>query len=795
MPDAAPSDLTLAQKVSLLSGRTFWRLPAEPAVGLRELVMSDGPVGVRGEEWDERDTSLTIPSPTSLAASWDPALVRELGLLLGAEARRKHVDMLLAPTVNLHRSPLAGRHFECYSEDPLLTAAIGVAFCQGVQAQGVAATVKHFVANDAETERRTVDNRVEERALREVYLAPFEAIVDAGVWAVMSAYNGVNGHPMTENSLLEDPLKNEWGFDGVVVSDWFAVYDTVRSARAALDLEMPGPAKFWGDALVAAVAEQDVAEAAVDAKLRRLLRLAGRVGALAGTSPSPHSPPADPRGLIRRAGAAGTVLVRNDGVLPLEAGPLHRVAILGPSAATARIQGGGSAGVYPADVVSPLEGMTAALGESCDVLHTPGVFVSDTPEPLTVALATDPTNNEPGIAVRILAADGTVLREEHRLSGRLLWLGDLDLVPAAMVEVRARVTADVGGEWRFAVGGVGRYSLELDGVGVVDEEIELEAVDPAAALFEPQHRHATMTLTAGQTVAVVATHSVAQGAEDHIAISVAIRRPRRTPDEEMAAAVALAAESDVAIVVVGTSNADESEGFDRTTLALPGRQDELIHRVAAVNPRTVVVVNSGSPVLLPWREEVGAVVLVWFPGQEAGDALADVLLGYVEPGGRLPTTWPARQQDVPVLSTTPKAGRLIYLEGIHIGYRAWLRSGAEPAYWFGHGLGYTTWTLAALTTADRRVRVDLRNTGDRRGRQVVQVYLSRPVSEVERPERWLAGFIGVELDAGVSQSLEIEIPERAFEHWQAGWVTEPGRFTVEVGYSVADLPLLATIER
>lgn len=245
--------MDLQRKVALLSGRTFWRLPGDEGLGLREIVMSDGPVGVRGEVWDERDWSWTIPSPTSLAATWSPELVTELGGLLGAEARRKGVDVLLAPTVNAHRSPLGGRHFESFSEDPVLTAATAVAYIRGVQRTGVAATVKHYVGNDAETDRRTVDDRIEDRALREVYLYPFEAAVAAGVWAVMSAYNGGKGHPMTESPLLRTPLKSEWGFDGVVVSDWYAVYDTVRPARSAQDVEMPGPARHWGDALVAAV--------------------------------------------------------------------------------------------------------------------------------------------------------------------------------------------------------------------------------------------------------------------------------------------------------------------------------------------------------------------------------------------------------------------------------------------------------------------------------------------------------------------------------------------------------------
>src|SRR5690242_10142929 len=346
MSDPRVSKLTLEQKVRLLTGEDFWAVPAEPAVGLRRLVLSDGPAGVRGELWDDRDPSANVPSPTALAASWDPERVARIGTLLAAEARRKGVDVILAPTVNLHRTPYGGRHFECFSEDPLLTARIGVAYVEGVQSGGVGATVKHFVANDSETERFTVDARVGERALRELYLAPFEAIVQAArPWSVMAAYNAVNGPTMTESPLLRDVLKDEWGWDGLVVSDWHATR-SLDAAAAALDLAMPGPGGPWGDALVEAVRDGRVAEAAIDDKIVRLLRLAARVGALEGVEPAPGAPGAWPSDAVaaelRSTAAASFVLARNHGAL-LPLGPtLRRVAVLGPNAAVARTLGGGS---------------------------------------------------------------------------------------------------------------------------------------------------------------------------------------------------------------------------------------------------------------------------------------------------------------------------------------------------------------------------------------------------------------------------------------------------------------------
>ena len=323
--------LDLERKVRLLSGDTFWSLYAEPAVGLRRIVVSDGPAGVRGETFDERDPSLSLPSATALAATWDVDLARRYGAALGAEARRKGVDVVLGPTINLHRTPYGGRHFEAFSEDPLLTAELAAAYVEGVQGQGVGATPKHYVANDAETDRMTADSRVDERTLREMYLAAFEkAVVEARAWVVMSSYNAVNGPTMSENPLLRSPLKDEWGFDGLVMSDWTAVRSTEASANAAQDLVMPGPSPHWGDALVTAVREGRVPEAAVDEKVDRLLLLDGAhprgeeqqaVGAVEGLAPAVTDPPAveDGAALAREVAAAGAVLVRNAGELPWKA--------------------------------------------------------------------------------------------------------------------------------------------------------------------------------------------------------------------------------------------------------------------------------------------------------------------------------------------------------------------------------------------------------------------------------------------------------------------------------------------
>ncbi|MTE15833.1 beta-glucosidase [Nocardia aurantiaca] len=780
--------LDLPAKIRLISGANFFRFAGDPGIGLAEMAVSDGPSGVRGEQWDERDPSVSLPSGTALAATWDRDLLTEIGALIAAEARRKDVYAVLGPTINLHRSPLGGRHFECFSEDPMLAAEIADAYVRAVQAHGVSACPKHYVANDSETERFTANVVADERTLRELYLYPFERSVEAGAWMIMAAYNSVNGVTMTENELLDEPLKGEWGFDGVVVSDWTAVRSTLGAARSN-DLAMPGPWELWGAPLEEAVRRGEVPESAIDEKVRRILRFAVRVGALNGTPrPAPTFSDEASQRLVRDAAAKAMVLAANDGTLPL--GKPARVALLGSAAAEPRFMGGGSATVIPAHTTSPLQGLSEVL----PVVHTPGVHLSENMIAVPPNLVTDPETGEPGLSLRYLDGDH-VLESEHRTAGSIMLFGNPNAMRAKAIELQGRLRADVAGQWRIGFAGVGTLALRLDGEEVLEETVLPEGADPVETLLNPPQRFVTRTLAAGEEIEVLVRMAPGEGFPA-MSITCAVGRPRRSDDEEFAAAVELARTSEVAVVVVGTTEQIESEGFDRTSLRLPGRQDELVAAVAAVNPRTVVVVNSGSPVEMPWRDDVAAVLLAWFPGQEFGAALADVLTGAAEPGGRLPTTWPKTMADVPVLNTKPAPDNALpYTEGIHIGYRAWLRSGVAPAYPFGHGLGYTTWALEDLTVSGRSATVTVRNTGDRSGRQVVQAYLSREHSAIDRPVRWLAGFTVVEAGPGEFATATIELPKRSFEHWtEEGWAVEPGSFTLHVGTSVTALPLTARID-
>ena len=788
--------LTLEEKVSLLGGQDFWSLPAIPRIGLRSLIMSDGPIGVRGTGWAPEDPSIALPSPTALAATWDQELARTAGRLLGQESRRKGVHVLLGPTVNLQRTPLGGRHFECYSEDPLLSGEIAVGFVTGVQEHGVGTTVKHLVGNDFETDRMTVDVRIGERALREVYLAPFERVVAAGGWGLMSAYNGVNGRPMASNGRLQsDVLKDEWGFDGIVVSDWRAARETVGAALGGLDIAMPAMENPWGPKLVEAVRAGEVAEELIDDKVRRVLRLAARVGVLDGVPPAVSAPPADLDGnaVAHEVAARSFVLARNEHfALPLEPAGLTRVAVIGALATDARVLGGGSAQVTPPHVISPLEGLTRAL-PGVDVAHAVGAD----PRPFLPALPL-PTS------VTLLGAD----HEFTVPAAAVRWIGDLPggIAPEAVtgLELRTTFTPTEDGEHTFAVSGFGTFELIVGDRPLYSGTLHPPGTGRADLLLSPKEQRAGVTLAAGVPVEVTLRQTIKPGMAHTVSATLGHQAPGVSDEGMLAEAVELARESDVAIVVVGTTEQVESEGFDRTSLALPGRQDELVVRVAAANPRTIVVVNAGSPVLLPWAEDVAAVLLTWFPGQEAGAALADVLLGVSEPGGRLPTTWPRREQDCPILHVVPRDGVVEYDEGVFIGYRAWDRAGTPPLYAFGHGLGYTSWRYETLEVSAAEAVVTLTNTGARAGREVVQVYagpagvtpegIGADGVAPERPSRWLAGFAPVEARPGETVTVRIPLPERTWQVWDGGWQTIPGAYAITAAHALDDPRLSATLE-
>ena len=820
--------LSIEERAALTSGIDSWHAGGVDSIGLGPMLTLDGPNGVRGMTFPRGSSATCTPCGTGLGATWDVGLVAEVAARIGAEAKRAGVHYMLGPVLNMVRSPLGGRVFECYSEDPVLASQMGAAYVLGMQTRGVAACPKHFVANDSEAHRTTVNCIIDERTLREVYLLPFEAAARAGAWSMMAAYNLVNGVHCSQNAaLIRGILRDEWGWDGVLMSDWEATHDTVADAQAGLDLEMPGPPHHFGPQFAAAVRRGEVDEETLDSAALRVLTLAARVGALpaeaapasalnASAAPAPRADQtsaqplllsdADASALVRRAAADSFVLLANDGILPLTAADLKRVAVIGPNAARPCTQGGGAANIVAPYAVTPVEGLRAALPADIDIVHEPGCGIALFAPQLSRMDITDLDGN-PGLTVELYrgqepvgqpAARYTVESSEQHFSGGLP--GVLPQNDFA-VRLSAWLTPRLSGPHRVVMRGVGGWRLFVDGTPAADAWDD-SVIDAPTAIFQAKEQGATFQFEAGKRVLIVAeAHS--NSSETRV-ISVGCAEPE--VGDAMASAVAAAASADVAIVVVGTDEMWESEGRDRRTVTLPGRQDELVELVAAVNGKTVVVVNSGCPMDLPWTDKVAAVVYAWLPGQEFGNALADVLLGLREPGGRLPVTLARSAADFPAYDTTPGPNEeLVYGEGCNVGYRGFDAAGAEPRFAFGHGLGYTTFEyesleLAADGLADGEpleLRVRLRNTGSRPGKEVVQVYVADLESSVSRPPRELKGFAVVRLAPGEAVELALALEDRDLAFWDVdhhAWRIEPGRFEIQVGHSSRDIRLRQTFE-
>lgn len=769
------------EKADLVSGDGMWRTGAVTRVGMAGLTVTDGPNGARGAGLMGTGTATAcIPAGSVLGATWDPDLVERLGALLGDECRAKGANVLLAPTINLHRTALGGRNFECYSEDPLLTGVLAAAFVRGVQSREVATTPKHFVANDSEFERNLIDVQVDERTLRELYLLPFEmAVKEGGAWGVMSAYNRLNGTFCSEHEwLLSDVLRDEWGFDGFVVTDWFAARSTIASVRAGLSLEMPGEPRFYGrENLGAALDSGEIQPDQLDAIAADMLLAAERSGALEGIGGGEEREldrPEDRR-LAREAAAAGTVLITNDGVLPLDTASVGSIAVIGPNAATAKIMGGGSAKVRSYRATSPLAALETRLGGAIDISHARGCNIDRSTPPLAGDLLQGPLSVE--------------FHAGHELGGEVLATSSLEAaeftffgspapgVPEDEFSLRAigTVKAASSGEFALRVVQSGRTRVRLGGEAVLDATVGDYGSGDAFFGFGSAEIETTVQLTAGEPIEIVLEFSN----RDAVLLAGAIIGlvPLVEPDL-LAEAVALAAEADLALVVVGTNDDWETEGRDRELFDLPGDQPELIRRVAAANDRTVVVVNAGGPHGMDWLEVPAAVLNVGFGGQEMGDALVDILLGEVDPGGRMPTTIPQTYEHSPALLNYPGENSVLrYGEGLFIGHRWFDRRGIEPRVAFGHGLSYAeiAWDPPRLpsqhpTDSDEPVivEVDVNNVSARSGVEVVQVYVEPAEARLARPVRELKGFAKLHLEAGQTATATIELGARAFAYFDPG---------------------------
>jgi beta-glucosidase len=777
--DGLLAALSLDEKAALTAGADMWTTTPIDRLGIPALKMTDGPNGARGSALFGAGsaTAACIPCGSALGATWNPVLVERLGRMLGEEARSKGCRILLAPTINLHRSPLAGRNFECPSEDPILSGRIAAGFIRGVQSRGVAATAKHLVANDSEDERYTTSSTVDERTLREIYLLPFEiAVREAGVLAVMTGYNRLNGTYCSEHQwLLQTVLKEQWGFTGIVMSDWFSAGDTVASARAGLDLQMPGPARFFGPPLAAAVAGGAVPAIALDDKVRRLLRVVDRLDAwqdgAAGDEQSVDRP--EHRALAREAACEATVLLRNDGILPLQAKAASSLAAIGPAWGRANLMGGGSAQLRPHYRIAPIEELRQRAA-GMEIVHEPGCTIDRTAPPLGRPRVRT-ANDEPGFEVEFFASEdcsGPVAHRARFDEASLFFFG----APAAGVaescfSLRAvgELTVDRSGEHQLTLAQAGRARVWIDDRLILDGASQ--PPPPGSRFFgmASEEISAGVELNAGSTARIVLEYS----SRESFFLRGALLgyRPPSSPDP-LADAAAAAARADVAVVMVGTDHEWESEGHDRRSMDLPGEQNELIERVLAANPNTVVVVNAGAPVTMDWAERARACLCVWLGGQEMAGAVADVLFGHAEPAGRLPTTIPLRLEHNPSFANFPvENGEILYGERLLVGYR-WFDTRSLPVRFpFGHGLSYTAFEIGAprLTPGDGPLDFDLevevRNGGARRGAEVVQCYVSPRACRLARPAKELRAFAKVWLEPGEEKDVALHLDARAFAYW------------------------------
>jgi beta-glucosidase len=796
--------MTLEEQVSLLAGASFWRTMAIDRLGVPSIKFSDGPNGARGEgAFSGGVKAASFPVGISLASTWDPGLVSEIGAAIAQEAKTKRAQVVLGPTVNIHRSPLGGRNFESFSEDPWLAGILGAAYVTGMQGHGIAATVKHFTGNESEFERMSINSVIGERALREIYLRPFEiAIRQAGPWAVMAAYNRLNGTFCSDNRrLLTEILREEWGFDGLAMSDWTGTRSTSAAINAGLDLEMPGPAKQRGENLVAAARTGEAHRTAIEASASRVVQLADRVGAFESDLGGAEEAIDDPRhhDLIRRAGATGCVLLTNNGVLPIDRESVKSIAVVGPNAAVAQIMGGGSSQINAHYRVSPLHGIRAAAPDGVDVRTAPGCDNRRLLPPVEGAVHLDYFAND--------RLEGAPTYSEDRAGSDIMWLGYIaPEVDINHYSVRLTTEFEPDRAERYEVGVVssGPVRVLVNSQVVVDQWDTWQAGGEYFGLASKEYR-GSIELEPGMSYRVVVENRTPEEGPDVglKALRVGIARP--TGEDELDEAVQLAAGADVAVVCVGLNGEWDTEGMDRPDMDLPGRQNDLVARVVAANPKTIVVLQSGGPLTLPWVGDVAAVMQAWYPGQECGNAIADLLFGDVNPSGKLPMSWPRVLANNPTTLTFPgERGVADYREGIFAGYRFYDAMEIPPLFAFGHGLSYSRFAYEALRLSATQlepgdqltVEVDVRNVSDRAGAEVVQLYVRDLEAALIRPRKELKQFARIILEPGTSGKVRMTLDMRSFAYLddqRNAWVADAGRFEILIGSSSDEIRLCATV--
>jgi beta-glucosidase len=790
------SKMTLEEKVDMLSGTGFASKP-NLRLGIPELKMTDGPVGVRWER------STAFPASIMLAATWDTTLAGRYGWAIGRETKAKDRNVILGPCININRVPQGGRNFESYGEDPFLTSRIAVSYIKSVQSQNVVATAKHFATNNQEWERGTINNHVGLRALYEIYLPAFKAAVqEGGTMAVMSAYNRLNGPFCSENTfLLQDVLKKEWKYDGLVMSDWGAVHSTLETANNGLDLEMPYGEFLGKEKLLPLVKEGKVKESTIDDKIRRMLRVMFRVGLFDG-SPSEKPAANDPahRRVALDVARAGIVLLKNENnILPLNTASLKSVAVIGPNAAIAQTGGGGSSMVDPAFTESPLAALKRTFGASIQVNYAIGVRLAGDVAAIDSSfffLPNDTTGTHGLLgeyfANKELKGEPAVRRVDKAIDFR--WddggpangIGDDNFSARWTGKIRPKES----GTYEFTVATDDGARLTVNGQLLIDDWSD----------------HATVPRSARYAMEAGKSYDLKMEYYENAGAAVARLGWTKPGVDELGDAIAFAKKSDVALLFVGNSQYQESEGFDRSSLELQPAQVELINAVAKANPNTIVVLNAGAQVVMEdWIGNIRGLVDAWFPGQEGSQAIAEVLTGIANPSGKLPITVPKRWEDCSAFGSYPGAnGETEYSDGILVGYRHFDAKNIDVQYPFGFGLSYTTFAVGAVTVTpvaksknnEYKVSVSVENTGNFAGSEVVQVYVHDVHAKVLRPMKELKAFTKVALQPKEKKTVELQLNKSSFAYYddvKRAWVVTKGEYEILVGTSSRDVAVKRSI--
>ncbi|KAJ6551199.1 glycoside hydrolase family 3 protein [Mycena capillaripes] len=827
--------LTTDESIQLIAGVGFWKTHAVERLGVPAIKVSDGPNGVRGNHFVMGTPAKCLPSATAMGATWDPKLIHEVGLkLLAPEAKLRAASVILAPTCNIQRNPLGGRSFESFSEDPYLSGMIAASYVNGVQDGGIGTAIKHFVGNDKENDRMAYDSIISDRALREVYLMPFMlAQKFAQPWSYMSAYNRVNGTHVSENpAILQKILRDEWNFQGMVMSDWFGVYSVDLSIKAGLDLEMPGTNKWRSlDLVNRSIQSRKVTLRTIKERATKVLELVQKcaIGApevLDGDGEERTLESDADKDLMRRVAAQSIVLLKNDGgLLPLRPENLKKIAVIGGNAKAFVLSGGGSAALKASYFVSPYQGIVDALAANPDVeiTYSEGARAYLTSPSLDYELFTeDGKRGWTGSWHRHVDDDSMVALDEpvkvDHLDETRIFVSTS--APAALtkrwtLKLRGQLLPrDKDTPFEFGLISAGRARLYVDGELLIDNWTRQRRGD---AFFGcgSEEEHGVFNLKAGVRhnvyVEFCNVRGPADGDEDETVMdsNPGVRLGGAevvAPDDLLAEAVALAKEADAVIAIVGLNADWETEGNDRTTLALPGRTDELVEKLAAANPKTIVVTESGSSILMPWADKVPSMVHAWYLGNATGQAIADVLFGEQNPGGKLSLTFPNAEEDVPSFGHFhSENGKVRYAEDLYVGYKHFQHRKIKPLFAFGHGLSYTTFEfsdfkLSPPTVSAKEfnltVSLQITNTGAVAGSEVAQVYVTLPTtSELTHPPLQLKGFVKVNLEPGKAEVVQIQLDKYAVSYWDdrfSTWTVEKGEYLIRAGPSSDKLSLQAT---